>query len=80
MHVHPASLEALLSRHFSSSRGLLVAIVSQNSFVLVFVAYRTIVAQYVAKWGVVQMCLCETKYQIGGGVLHQLGGAANLLE
>ena len=47
---------------------MLAAIVSQNSFVLVFVGYRTIIAQYVAKWGIAQMCLCETKCQ--GGVSH----------
>ena len=47
------------------------AIVSQNSFVLVFVGYRTIIARYVAKRGIAQMCLCETKYQ--GGVSHHLG-------
>ena len=23
--------------------------------------YRTIIARYVAKWGIAQMCLCETK-------------------
>ena len=33
--------------------------------------YRTIIARYVAKWGIAQMCLCETKYQ--GGVSHHLG-------
>ena len=43
---------------------------------LVFVGYRTIIAQYVAKWGIAQMGLCETKYQ--GGVPHHFGGAANL--
>ena len=52
---------------------MLAAIVSQNSFVLVFVGYRTIIARYVAKWGIAQMCLCETKYQ--GEVSHQFGGA-----
>ena len=31
----------------------------------VFVGYRTIIARYVAKWGIAQMCLCETKYQGG---------------
>ena len=31
--------------------------VSQNSFVLVVVGYRTIIAQYVAKRGIAQMCL-----------------------
>ena len=39
---------------------------------LVFVGYRTIIARYVAKWGIAQMCLCETKYQ--GGVSHHFGG------
>ena len=57
------SLEAQ-QRHFSY-RAMLTAIVSQNSFVLVFVGYRTIIARYVAKWGIAQMCLCETKYQGG---------------
>ena len=57
-------------RHLSS---ILVAIVSQNSFVLVFVGYRTIIARYVAKWGIAQMCLCETKYQ-EGGIAPFLGG------
>ena len=48
-----------------SYRAILVAIVSQNSFVLVAMAYRTIIARYAAKWGIAQMCLCETKYQGG---------------
>ena len=30
-----------------------------------FCGYRTIIARYVAKWGIAQMCLCETKYQGG---------------
>ena len=29
---------------------MLVAIVSQNAFVLIFLGYRTLVARYVAKW------------------------------
>ena len=37
--------------------------------------YRTIVARYVAKWGIAQMCLCEAKYK-GGGVSHHFGGSA----
>ena len=28
----------------------------------VFVGYRTIIARYVAKCGIAQMCLCETEY------------------
>ena len=37
-----------------------------NSLVLVFMGYRTIIARYVAKWGIAQMCLCEAKCQEGG--------------
>ena len=40
--------------------------------------YRTIIARYVAKWGIAQMCLCRTKYQ--GGVSHHLGGVLNSLK
>ena len=59
-------------QRYFSYRAILVAIVSQNSFVFVFMGYRTIITRYVAKWGVAQMCLCETKYQ--GGVSHHFGG------
>ena len=44
---------------------ILVAIVSQIVFVLVFMGYRTIIARYVANWGLAQMCLCKIKYQGG---------------
>ena len=37
-----------------------------------FMGYRTIIARYVAKWGIAQMCLCESQYQ--GGVSHHFGG------
>ena len=37
--------------------------------------YCTIITRYVAKWGIAQMCLCETKYQ--RGVSHHLGGVLN---
>ena len=40
--------------------------------------YRTIIARYVAKWGIAQMCLCETKYQAGG--LAPFWGSARLPE
>ena len=30
-------------------------------FVLVFMGYRTIIMRYVAKWGIAQLCWCETK-------------------
>ena len=49
-----------------------------RSFVLVFVGYRTIIARYVAKWGIARMCLCETKYQ--GGVSHHFGGVLTSLK
>ena len=34
--------------------------------------YRASIARYVAKRGIAQMCLCETKYQ--RGVSHRFGG------
>ena len=40
-------------------------IVSQNSFVLVFVGFRTNIARYVAKWGIARMCLFKAKCQGG---------------
>ena len=68
------------ARYFSY-RATLVAIVSQNSLVLVFffVGYRTIIARYVAKGGIAQMCLCETKYP-RGGVSHHFGGVLTSLK
>ena len=57
---------------------MLAAIVSQNSFVLVFVRCRTIIARYVAKWGIAQKCLCETKYQ--AGVSHHFRGVLTSLK
>ena len=57
---------------------MLAAIVSQFCFVLVFVGYRTMIARYVAKWGIAQMCLCETKYQ--GGGIAPFWGSADLPE
>ena len=57
-------------QRYFSYRATLVAIASQNSFVLVFMGYRTIIARCVAKCGIAQMCLCETKYQ--GGVPHHV--------
>ena len=54
------NLEA--QQRYFSYRAILVAIVSQFFFVLVFVGYRTSIARYVAKWGIAQTCLCETKY------------------
>ena len=48
-------------QRYFAYRAILVAIVSQNSIVLVFVRYHTIIARYVAKWGIAQVCLSETK-------------------
>ena len=44
----------------------------------VFVGYRTIIARYVAKWDIAQMCLCETKHQ--GGGIAPFWGSVNLPE
>ena len=49
---------------------MLVAIVSQNSFVLVRMGYCTIIARYVAKWRMAPMYLCEISTK----------GSANLPE
>ena len=46
-------------QRYFSYRAILVAIVSQNFSVLVFMGYRTTIARYVAKWGIAQMCLCK---------------------
>ena len=72
----PKSLEA--QQRYFSYRAILVAIVSRNSFVLVLMGYRAIIARYVAKRGIAQMCLCETKYQ--GGVSHHFGGVLTSLK
>ena len=53
-------------RYFSYSVMLLAIVPQKNYFVLCFMAYRTAIARYVAKWGIAQMCLCETKNQRGG--------------
>ena len=34
--------------------------------------YRTIIARYVAKWGIAQVCMCETKRH--WDVSHHFGG------
>ena len=65
-------------QRYFSYRAILVAIVSQNYFVLVLMGYRTIIARYVAKRGIAQMCLCKTKYQ--GGGIAPFWGTANLPE
>ena len=53
---------------------MLVAILSQTLSCL----FLWGIAQYVAKWGIAQMCLCEAKYQ--GVVSHHFVGSANLPE
>ena len=76
----PPVLKGLEARYFSY-RAILVARVSQISLVLVFlcIRYRTIIARYVAKWGIAQMCLCETISTNGGGIAP-LGGSAKLFK
>ena len=63
-----------------SYRAILVAIASQNFFVLVFMEYRTIIiiARYVATWGIAWMCLCKIKYH--WGVSHHFGGVMTSLK
>ena len=73
----PVAILEAQQRYFSY-RAILLAIVSQNSFVLVFVGYRTIIARYVAKWGIAEMRLCETSFQ--GGVSHHFGGVLTSLK
>ena len=72
------SKRLVAQQRYFSYRAILVAIVSQNNLVLVFMGYRTMIARYVAKWGVAQMCLCETKCQ--GGVSHHFGGVLTSLK
>ena len=48
-------------------------------FCACFLGYRTVIARYVAKWVIAQMCLCDTKYQGVGGIA-QFGWAANVPE
>ena len=62
-------------QRYFSYRAILAAIVSQNCFVLAFMGYRTIIARYVARWGIAQMFLCEMKYQ---GGYRTILGSANL--
>ena len=63
-------------QRYFSYRAILVAIVSQIFSCLFLVGYRTIIARYVAKGGIAQMCLCETKYPRGG--IAPFWGSANL--
>ena len=47
---------------------------------LVFMGYRNchaIIAQYVAKWGIAQMCLCEAK---GVSYYYDVGGVPTFLK
>ena len=56
-------------------RAIHVVIVSQNYFVL-FSWGITQLSRYVARWGIAQLCLWETKCNgWGGGVSHHSGGA-----
>ena len=51
--------------------------VLRNSFVLVFMGYRTIIASYDTEWGIAHMCLCETKCR-GRWSIAPFWGRANL--
>ena len=76
-HGLPQTLEA--QQRYFSYRAILAAIVSQSSILCLFLwGIRTIIARYVAKWGIAEMCLCESKYQ--GGVSHHFGGAPTSLK
>ena len=66
-----------VARQAPTKRGILGVTVSQNSFVLVFTGYRAILTRFGAKWGIAEMCLCETKYQ-GGVIAPSSWGSANL--
>ena len=66
--VHVSDLEA--QQRYCSYRAILVAMVLQNYFVLVFVGYRTNIARYVAKRGIAG-CAC-VKLSTKGGVSHHL--------
>ena len=70
----PKPLEA--QQRYFPYRAILVATVSQNVFFFFF--FRTIIARYVANWGIAQMCLCKIKYQ--GGVSHHFGGVLTSLK
>ena len=72
---HMVSRLEAQQRYFSY-RAILVAIVSQNSFVLVVYGYRTIIARYVAN-GVSHRCPC-VKISSKGGIAP-FWGSANLL-
>ena len=63
-------------QRYFSYRAMLVAIVSQNSLVLVFMGYRTIIARYVAKWG--YRTNAPVTLSTKGGY-HTVWGSANLL-
>ena len=61
-----------------SFRIILVAIVSQNSLVLVFMWYHTVIARYVAKWGITQMLSGVNKFTKKGH--RRILGSCNLPE
>ena len=49
-----------------------------NIFRACFVGYRATIARYVAKWGIAQLCQCETECQ--RGVSHHFGGVLTSLK
>ena len=74
----PVPLEA--QQRYLSYRAILAAIVSQNSFVFVFMGYRTLIARYVAKWGIAEKRGCVRLVAKGGGVSHHFGGVLTSLK
>ena len=60
-------------QRYFSYRAILVAIVSQNSFVLAFMGYRTIIARNTLQNGVSHKCAC-VKLSTKGEYRTILGG------
>ena len=64
--VRPPALPCVeAQQRYFSYHEILVAIVSQYLFALAWKGYHIIIARYVAKCGIAQMCLCEPKCQEG---------------
>ena len=69
-------LDLEVQQRYLSYRTILVAIVSQNYLVLILMGYC--IVQYLAKWVITQMCLCEAKCQ--GGYRTMLGEPLTSLQ
>ena len=64
------------SKTFLVSGGSVARNESLDSFVLIFVEYCTIIARYVAKWGITQMRLCEATNGVGMAPFSESAGPA----